>query len=341
MARTLAEDLTGTGLSGASAALIAEKIDEAASGGGVQSVNGETGVVVLTAADISGVVDTTTAQTVAGIKTFSSNPIIPVPADGPMAANKNYVDAQITVVTQNHVDLTTAQTVAGIKTFSASPIVPTPTTATQASTKGYVDGLDTANVKLTGAQTVAGIKTFSSSPIVPAPTTDTQASTKLYADTVAAPVVGVTAGTATASKALIVDAARGITGFRDTRATPLFKQAAPAATTNTATLTAAQMMTGLISGTPTAAAIYTLPLATAMETALIAAYPGLANDDAFEFNVINLGAAGFTITIATATGWTVAGGGSLVIQDSTTTTSSGSFRVRRTAANAYTLYRVA
>jgi hypothetical protein len=329
MARTLAEDLTGTGLSGASAALIASSIAGASAGSIPSSEKGApNGVATL---DAQGTLPNTQLS-FGGL----GDPAGPIDSGGKIPVSQVPAAASIGAV-----DLTTAQTVAGIKTFSASPIVPTPTTAGQASTKGYVDGLDTANVKLTGAQTVAGVKTFSSSPIVPAPTTDTQAATKLYADTVAAPVVGVTAGTAANSKALIVDATRGITGFRDTRATPLFKQAAPAVLTNTATLTAANLMAGLIVGTPTAAAIYTLPLATALETALIAAYPGLANDDAFEFNIVNLGAATFTITVATAAGWTL--NGQVVVEDGSAPAnqSAAAFRVRRTGANAYALYRVA
>ncbi|UIY28717.1 hypothetical protein LZK73_18475 [Neorhizobium galegae] len=206
-------------------------------------------------------------------------------------------------------------------------------------------------VDLTTAQTIAAVKTFGSSPIVPVPSGGTDAANKNYVDaqiiivndnvtSVTAPITGVTPGTAANSKALIVDATRGITGFRDTRATPVFKQGAPAAKTATVTLTAAELMTGLIVGTPVAAAIYTLPLATALETALIAAYPGLAADDSFEFSVINLGGAGFTITMATAAGWTLSG--QLVIEDGSAAAnrSAATFRVRRTAANAYTLYRV-
>ena len=122
---------------------------------------------------------------------------------------------------------------------------------------------------------------------------------------------------------------------------PVTKQPAPAATTNTATLTAAELLTGIISGTPTAAAIYTLPTGALLETALLAIHPGLANDDAFDFSVINHGAAGFTITLAGAAGFVVTGGGSRIVQDSTTATSAGRFRVRRTGANAYQLYRLA
>ena len=48
---------------------------------------------VLAYASISAdVVDTTTNQTIAGVKTFSSSPIVPAPTDGTQVANKKYVD---------------------------------------------------------------------------------------------------------------------------------------------------------------------------------------------------------------------------------------------------------
>ena len=58
--------------------------------------------------------DLTSAQTVAGVKTFSSSPIVPTPANGTDASNKAYTDTKV--------DTTTAQTIAGIKTFSAAPV---------------------------------------------------------------------------------------------------------------------------------------------------------------------------------------------------------------------------
>ena len=119
-------------------------------------------------------------QTVAGIKTLTSSPIVPVATTDTQAPQKKYVDDE----NLKDVHLTGIQTVAGVKTFSSSPVVPIATTDLQAPQKVYVDTLDAQDVKVTGTQTVAGIKTFSSSPIVPAPTTDLQASTKKYADDV-------------------------------------------------------------------------------------------------------------------------------------------------------------
>ncbi|AVP41470.1 hypothetical protein SEA_WENTWORTH_31 [Streptomyces phage Wentworth] len=134
-------------------------------------------------------------QTVAGIKTFSSIPVLPAsdPTTANQATRKSYVDT----LDGANVKLTGAQTVAGVKTFSSIPVGPAsnPTTANQLARKQYVDDGDATNatdiatldgevVKLTGDQSVAGIKTFSSIPVGPAsdPTTDNQLTRKLYVD---------------------------------------------------------------------------------------------------------------------------------------------------------------
>lgn len=160
-----------------------------------------------------------------------------------------------------------------------------------------------------------------------------------------AAVAGVTAGTAAASKAMVLDANKGIAHFRDLSTPQIFKQPAPAAKTVSVTLTAAELTGGLITGNQggAAAATYTLPLATDLETALIATYPGLQNDDAFEWSLVNISTvAAEDITIATNTGWTLVG--EMVVPSDDTVgvaPSQGTFRVRRTGANAYTLYRIA
>lgn len=74
-------------------------------------------------------------QTIAGVKTLSSSPIVPTPTADMQAATKKYVDDEQAL----DVKLTGDQTVAGVKTFSSPPIVPTPTTDMQASTKKYTD----------------------------------------------------------------------------------------------------------------------------------------------------------------------------------------------------------
>jgi len=100
-------------------------------------------------------------QAIAGVKTFTTLPILSVaPTDANHAVRKAYVD---NLDVQN-VKLTTDQSIGGLKTFALPPIVPTPTDATRAANRGYVDNLDVANVKLTGVQTITGQKIFSTLP---------------------------------------------------------------------------------------------------------------------------------------------------------------------------------
>ena len=72
---------------------------------------------------LGGYVDTTSTQTIAGVKTFSSNPL----SSATQSTNSNAL-TKYSAVVKNSGD----ETIAGIKTFSSSPIVPTPTTGTQA-----------------------------------------------------------------------------------------------------------------------------------------------------------------------------------------------------------------
>lgn len=160
-----------------------------------------------------------------------------------------------------------------------------------------------------------------------------------------AKIDGITNGTPAAGKALVADANVGVGAFRLTAGSYLYKQATPAAKTTSVTLTAAELLGGIITGNQGAAgaAAYTLPLATDLETALLAVHPGLQNDDSFDVNVINLSAvAAEDITMTTNTGWTLVGS-MLVIEQAAANPagSNGQFRARRTAANAYTLYRIA
>jgi len=147
----------------------------------------------------------TGAQTVAGVKTFSSIPVGPAsdPTTGNQLTRKTYVDN----LDAANVKLTGSQTVAGVKTFSSIPVLPAsdPVNANDASRKSYVDAGDATNasaittldgqvVKLTGDQSVAGIKTFSSIPVLPGsdPTTANQATRKSYVDTLDAANVKLT-----------------------------------------------------------------------------------------------------------------------------------------------------
>lgn len=93
-----------------------------------------------------------------------------------------------------------------------------------------------------------------------------------------------------------------------------------------ATLTIADLLTGIIQYTG-ASATLTLPLGTAIEGGLPATFPV---DMSFDVSFINTGSG--TLTIGTAAGLTLVG--------AMTTLSSALLRFRKTAANAYTVYRI-
>jgi hypothetical protein len=118
---------------------------------------------------------------------------------------------------------------------------------------------------------------------------------------------------------------------------------APATATDTATLTAAQLVNGVIEGTPTAAANYTLPTA----ASVLALLPSdFAVGDAFEFVIVNLAAtATFDITLVTGTGWgtlppsIVVGAGASAAGTGAEYT-VGRFRARQAVAGELVLSRV-
>lgn len=102
----------------------------------------------------------------------------------------------------------------------------------------------------------------------------------------------------------------------------------PNAVNTSATLTIAQILGQVITSSTAAAVTGTLPTGTVMD-----AGSSFNIGDAFDFTVINTGGTN-TFTIATATGWTLTG--SMVVALST----SGRFRLHKTAANTFTMYRL-
>lgn len=74
-------------------------------------------------------------ETIQGVKTFESSPLIPAPESEDAAVPKEYVDNQ----DATKVSKTGNETINGVKTFQSSPIVPTPTQSTEVAPKGYVD----------------------------------------------------------------------------------------------------------------------------------------------------------------------------------------------------------
>jgi hypothetical protein len=132
----------------------------------------------------------------------------------------------------------------------------------------------------------------------------------------------------------------GAAGVIIERGTKLVNQGTPTAKTTDATLTAAEVLAGIITvnqgGGGTSS--LTLPLATAMDTAL----PDAAAGDAFDFSVINTSTvAAEDATLITNTGWTLVGEMTVESNDADRAASSGRFRARKTGSGAWTLYRLA
>lgn len=113
-------------------------------------------------------------------------------------------------------------------------------------------------------------------------------------------------------------------------------QAAPQTATSTATLTVAQVLGGILLGSPgSSAAAYTLPTVATLEATLTAA----KIDSSFELAVINVDGSGsgvITMTGGGSTGWTVTG----LATVAATAGTAALFRARKTSATAWTLYRI-
>ena len=111
---------------------------------------------------------------------------------------------------------------------------------------------------------------------------------------------------------------------------------APATAADSATLTVAQLTNGIIIGTPTTTAAYTLPLASDVDAALTNAKIG----STFDFRVINTTTAG-VITMTTNTGWTIGSGGSQGLMTIAATAGTvRSFRARKTGDGTWALYAI-
>lgn len=117
-------------------------------------------------------------------------------------------------------------------------------------------------------------------------------------------------------------------------------QSTPAALTVSATLTAAQLLTTLLTSNQGAAgaAAYQLPTVAALVAALPADF---INNQCFDFSLVNISAvAAEAASITTNTGWTLVGDMDVQANSAATTKSAGRFRVRRVSASAFTLYRL-
>lgn len=124
----------------------------------------------------------------------------------------------------------------------------------------------------------------------------------------------------------------------------MFRQPSPTAMTVTATVTTAAMLGGLITSNQGAAAsaTYTLPTGAVFEAAvkLILGRNMLA-DDAFEFTIVNIStSAAEDVTVQGAVGMTAVGNMTIASNAAVADQAWGTFRVRKTGAEAYSVYRV-
>jgi len=106
-------------------------------------------------------------------------------------------------------------------------------------------------------------------------------------------------------------------------------QPTPTAKTAAATLTAAELATGIITYTGAAVAL-TVPLGTALDTA----FPSMKVDSCFDFYIINLGGTN-AATVTANTGCTLVGVAAV------SANTACNWRVRKTGDATYVFYRVA
>jgi hypothetical protein len=107
-----------------------------------------------------------------------------------------------------------------------------------------------------------------------------------------------------------------------------YNQAAPAAVNATATLTVANLKTGIITSTSAAATDMTLPTGTDTE----GGFSGIYTNMAFEWSVINTGPS--LVTVLANTAHTLVGSGAVA------TGTSACFASRRSGANTFVTYRL-
>ena len=110
------------------------------------------------------------------------------------------------------------------------------------------------------------------------------------------------------------------------------QQPAPTAIAASATLTIAQLLTGIVTTSGTVAITLTLPTGTLTDAGVTG--PALPVNGSFDWAVINTGTSSGAVTVAAATGHTIVGSAAVAIG------SSAGFRTRKTAANTFVTYRV-
>jgi hypothetical protein len=157
-------------------------------------------------------------------------------------------------------------------------------------------------------------------------------------------------GTYTGGATIQIEAAGGLPVFYEVGTDPIVKQGrlsngvqvTPSAETVAVTLTAAELLTGLVTGTHAAGATaaYTLPTGTLLDAA-----GTFLVDEYFDWTLINLSAAAAdTITVTAGADHTVVG--TMICQSAHSSTglvhgNALRLRTRKTAANTFVSYRLA
>ena len=110
------------------------------------------------------------------------------------------------------------------------------------------------------------------------------------------------------------------------------QQPTPTAKSASATLTIAELLTGIVTTLGTVAMTLTLPTGTLAEAGVSA--PAMPVNGCFDWAVINTGTVSAAVTMAAGTGHTLVGSAAILIG------SSAGFRTRKTAANTFVTYRM-
>lgn len=133
----------------------------------------------------------------------------------------------------------------------------------------------------------------------------------------------------------------GVNGAVITRGLTFAHQvSAPAAKTTTTTLTAAEILGGLLTANQGAAgaASYTAPLGTDLAAALPTDF---ATGDSFDFTIVNISTnAAEIVTVVGNTGTTAVGNMTIAANGATTSQAWGTFRVRQTGSGTFSFYRI-
>jgi hypothetical protein len=111
------------------------------------------------------------------------------------------------------------------------------------------------------------------------------------------------------------------------------QQPTPTAKSASATLTIAELLTGIVTATSATAVAFTLPTGTLTDAGILGG--ALAADRAFEWVVINLGSSSGAVTVGAGTAHTIVGSPTVAIG------TSARFRTRKTATNTFVTYRIA